>query len=108
MRDNNAVWRCGHRKYKAGKQLWAIKTTEMGLSVDHLVEVHEGLVCEVVEENSRQATKKLTDKEEWILGRITFYTQQLKLNEGKNAPMHVIQRQQAQPQMLCIESTKIG
>ena len=101
MRENDAIWRRGHHMYKARKQLWTTKATDLGVSGDH----HEGWWKSVndwlvrqMKRQSGQATKKLTGREKWIIDRIAFYTPQLKSNEGENAPMKVIQGQEPQPQ----------
>ena len=101
MRENEGVWRRGHRLYKTRRTLWAVKAEQFGVTIEHLEgwwkSVKDWFV-KLMKKKSGDARKKLTDRELWILDHISFYTPQLRSNEGESQPMSHLQRQEPRTQ----------
>lgn len=103
MRKNEGVWRRGHRLYKSRRTLWAVKAEQFGVTIEHLEgwwkSVKDWFV-RLLKKKSGEARKKLTDRELWIVDNISFYTPQLRSNEGQSQPMSHLQHQDLHTQSL--------
>ena len=101
MRENEGVWRRGHRLYKTRRTRWAVKAEQFGVTIEHLEDWGKSVkdwFVKLMKKKSGDSRKKLTDRELWILDRISFYTPQLRSNEGESQPMSHLQGQEPRTQ----------
>ena len=96
VRDNEAVWRRGHRMYKQRAELWRSKSNEVGIPVERLEGWWRSMrdwYVRLTRTKSGDAIKKLTDREAWVLQRLSFYCRQMKASDGVSEPMGPLPRQ---------------
>ena len=80
MAEHDEVWRWGHHLYKTRKQIWAAKTDEMGLPLEHIMGWWKSIkhwYVRLTKNKSGQAAKKYTDREKFIVDSLQFYQTQL-------------------------------
>ena len=107
MRENEGVWRRGHRLYKGRRTVWAVKAQQCCTTLEHLEGWWKSIkdwYVRLSKKKSGQATKKLTDREKWIMDRISFYAPQLKVSEAQSEPMTQLACHASRPDLPPLES----
>ncbi|XP_076055498.1 uncharacterized protein LOC143033835 [Oratosquilla oratoria] len=96
LRKNELLWRRGHMQFKdvqKKRSLWEKKAQEFGLTIEHLQGWWRGMQTWFVKLHkvkSGQATKKLTDREMYVLQKCSFYEGQLR--HRSTAPLKLLDR----------------
>ncbi|XP_063858504.1 uncharacterized protein LOC135099840 [Scylla paramamosain] len=96
LRENELLWRQGHMQFKdvqKKRSLWEKKAQEFGLTTEHIQGWWRGMhtwFVKLHKVKSGQATKKLTDREMYVMQKCSFYEGQLR--HRSTAPLKPLAR----------------
>ena len=99
MAETEGSWRRGAQDYKRRHELWAAKAEELHVDKDYLMGWWKSIkdwYVRLKKTKSGQGVKKHTDREKYILDKVSFYQSQLV--EPPPEPMTQLPRHQPQPQ----------
>ncbi len=76
LKGNPYLWMRSKKGYKQKRAAWDMKALELGINVEHLEQWWKGIkdwYVKLSKKTSGQATKMLTERENWVLQHFGFY-----------------------------------
>lgn len=107
IQAKDGIWRRGSSQYKTRKHLWEAKAEEMGVTVKHLEgwwKSQKDWYVRLNNKKSGQAAKQYTDREQWVLRKLAFYSGQVKSQQEESQPLSHLSRREPRRDLPLMDS----